>query len=1545
MFPLNPTPQDIFQARIFENPLVPVGPDPTPDESAALTAALLGYANRSCPDDFSSLTGFLDAYPTSSWSASLLTNLGLEYYNTGHYSKTMDVWRRAWELAHKATDVKGRAVANRAVGELAYMYGRLGRMTELEALLESVQDRIFSGRATEMICGARQGLWNMQTHPEISFRCGPLALYRIKLSVDPQNPGTELIQASESTREGFSLFELAELSSPLGLHFQMAFREKGAEFVVPSVVHLRVDHFAAIIRKEGDSYLLQDPTFGNDKWITKEALETEASGYFLVPHGELASGWRTVHLQEGGIVRGKGNVGPGPPPPGPCDPHTNPCDKPCKGMAVPRVHLLAVSLNINDEPVGYSPPLGPAVRFTVRYNQRDSVQPDPFPYSNFGPKWTFDWLSYLTDAPFDPNSDVFYYIMGGGTRTFTGFTGGSQTSEFQQFDQTRLTRTSPASYEMLSPDGARKIFSHSDGATGTSRKIFLTELIDRFGNSVTLTYDANLRITKITDAIKQDTTISYENPADSHKITKVTDPFGRFATFAYDDFNRLKTITDVSGMTSEFTYEGRFSDFITTLKTPYGVTSFTKSEAPDRRSLETVYPDGNKDRVEFRNQDLVGNPTGIPAAHHAGVDAIDFDPASSVPTGMATSNEFLQYRNTYYWSRIAYAEAPGDYTKAKIYHWLHTTDLAHAEGILESVKEPLEGRVWYDYAGQPEGLRGSIVAGKTNKPSHIGRVLDDGSSQLYSYEYNDFGNVTKMIDPVGRTFSFIYDADGIDLLETRQTRVGQNELLSQITYNDQHLPLTAKDAAGQVTTYTYNAEGQVATKTNARNETTTYNYNANGYLTSIDGPLGAGDTTTFTYDVIGRVKTKTDVSGYTLTFEYDNLDHLIKITFPDGTFDQFTYTLLDHTLVQDRAGRQTSFEYNSVRQMTRRTDPLNRATLFQWCKCGDLKGITDPMGRTTTWGHDVQGRVTHKQYVNGSRVTYRYEQTTGRPSQRIDEKFQVTQYHYHRDDTLSRQSYSNSFIPTPPVAFAYDANYNRLSSMTDITGTTRYSYIPISPTLMKGAGQLASVDGPQTDDIITYSYDELGRVVARGINGVTSSVVFDANSRVTSETNALGTFIHTYDGATRQRLSTSYPNGQTTTFSYLNNRRDRRLERITHTHGATPISEFSYGYDALFADRIGTWSQKSGTRDPILYTLAYDAADQLTNASETQSGSVMKLLAYTYDLAGNRSFEQINDTTSRYSYNALNELISAEGAGGVDVVYHWDAENRLADVVAGNQITQFTYDGLGRRVGIRQMANGAEVSNRLFVWCDNEICEVRTGGGRVLKRFFVQGMKVEEGPVKGNYYYTQDHLGSVRELTDSSGNVRARYSYEPFGRRTRLKGDLDGDPVDGDLDVDFGFAGMFWANELGLNLTKFRAYDPGIGRWLSKDPLKNAEVEEGINLFAYVQNNPVNLIDPLGLCCDDEKRAVFYDENALKRLLEIVKERLKEYAKAAAVACGIGLALGPAGFAACLAAAFAFQIAVINAKGEVENAIETVGKAESDLRRCLAKPCPSSCKP
>jgi RHS repeat-associated protein len=186
-------------------------------------------------------------------------------------------------------------------------------------------------------------------------------------------------------------------------------------------------------------------------------------------------------------------------------------------------------------------------------------------------------------------------------------------------------------------------------------------------------------------------------------------------------------------------------------------------------------------------------------------------------------------------------------------------------------------------------------------------------------------------------------------------------------------------------------------------------------------------------------------------------------------------------------------------------------------------------------------------------------------------------------------------------------------------------------------------------------------------------------------------------------------------------------------------------------------------------------------------------------------------------------------------------------VNAGNTRTEFAYDGESRLSAIRQLTNGTEVSFRRFVWCDN-ICEERDASGAVTtKRFWDQGVKIETGANAGSYFYTRDHLGSVCELTDITGVVRARYAYDPFGHRSRTGGSIE---------ADFSFAGLLFAPEARLLLARFRTYDPDLGRWLSRDPLNKAEEDQGPNLYAYVGNNPVNRIDPLGLraaCCEAEK--------------------------------------------------------------------------------------------
>src|SRR5205807_4953699 len=113
-------------------------------------------------------------------------------------------------------------------------------------------------------------------------------------------------------------------------------------------------------------------------------------------------------------------------------------------------------------------------------------------------------------------------------------------------------------------------------------------------------------------------------------------------------------------------------------------------------------------------------------------------------------------------------------------------------------------------------------------------------------------------------------------------------------------------------------------------------------------------------------------------------------------------------------------EYDPLRQLSKRTDPLHRVTLFQWCRCGSIKSLTDPMGRATSWLTDVQGRLIAKQYGDGSQVTYLYGNASGRLEQIIDETQQVTEFSYNRDNTLKAIAYANTAIPTPGVSYTYD---------------------------------------------------------------------------------------------------------------------------------------------------------------------------------------------------------------------------------------------------------------------------------------------------------------------------------------------------------------------------------------------------------------------------------------------------------------------------------------------------------------------------------------------
>jgi hypothetical protein len=178
-------------------------------------------------------------------------------------------------------------------------------------------------------------------------------------------------------------------------------------------------------------------------------------------------------------------------------------------------------------------------------------------------------------------------------------------------------------------------------------------------------------------------------------------------------------------------------------------------------------------------------------------------------------------------------------------------------------------------------------------------------------------------------------------------------------------------------------------------------------------------------------------------------------------------------------------------------------------------------------------------------------------------------------------------------------------------------------------------------------------VTVRAINGAANTVtwVFDALGRVTSEQNLLGTFTYTYDGVTTRLATVTYPNNQSSTYSYLPTNQDHRLQTIHHTYpGGATLSKFDYTYDAV--GNILTWRQQADST-AVLWRYGYDSADQLTAAvkeSTATPATVLQRYAYGYDRAGNRLFEQIDDQVVAASHDTLNRLLTHTPGGPLQFV-------------------------------------------------------------------------------------------------------------------------------------------------------------------------------------------------------------------------------------------------------------------------------------------------------
>ena len=462
--------------------------------------------------------------------------------------------------------------------------------------------------------------------------------------------------------------------------------------------------------------------------------------------------------------------------------------------------------------------------------------------------------------------------------------------------------------------------------------------------------------------------------------------------------------------------------------------------------------------------------------------------------------------------------------------------------------------------------------------------------------------------------------------------------------------------------------------------------------------------------------------------------------------------------------------------------------------------------------------------------------------------------------------------PTADVTFNYDPAYARLEAVLDGTGTTTYGYVPMNLSdTVYGDGAVGTErkvlpDGTTQLYSFSRAFDALGRVTSGPRQ---TSAHWDALGRLTNVASGLGIFGFGFEGKSGRLAQVDATlTGATavmrTGLAYQGAGTLRRLTGITHQTGADTnslgaLSQHGYGYDGL--GRLASWQRWIGAVQASAWTgILYDGDDQLKEVDDTASPAVA--FGYGYDLGGNRTAASRipvagGGVSRTWSANGLNQL-TAQTAGpenGAQFAYdddgnllgdgartyEWDAENRLVAVNYNNNGDRvaWSYDAFHRRVKQTDTTAAAGMVVHDLIWEGLSLVESRasqSGTPGEVRRYYGNGEeRLPAGGGVTRLYYTTDHLGSIRELVDATGAVRARYDYDPYGARTKLAGDLDS---------DFGFTGHYTHAASGLVLAPFRGYDPGTGRWLSRDPIGE---EGGMNLYGYVSNNPVNLWDPLGM--------------------------------------------------------------------------------------------------
>lgn len=1018
------------------------------------------------------------------------------------------------------------------------------------------------------------------------------------------------------------------------------------------------------------------------------------------------------------------------------------------------------------------------------------------------PKWAVNMVNmnlYVTDtplwydSPIGPSVEIrLSYNSQADSVKYNPF------GSFWQFNYgSYLSVGSTGTATIIMPDGRKDVYLQ-DGSGGYTMPYQVFNKLSKIAeNNFELTFpDGTVYVYKIPSGTALQDSF----------LVEIRDAYGQKLTIGYDASAHLTTITDAINRLTILTYNA--SGLVTQVTDPFGRNATFQYDA-DKNLVNITDMGGYWTKLSYDiNVYLTGIETGLgkwtfyiePSDNtQTYSDIIDYPyPESGGIMGpyhrMTITNpsggkeEYNSYScfNKYIspGEYIPYSSANNNSNAKSISYTCNSIgDISEISQIIYPASEYLN----FQYSGE-----GNI------------RAVTHSSGYYVQKTYNSMGRVKTFKNPKDTTTTMTYAANDVDLVKITNS-LGDITL----TYNNSHDVTSITDRLGNTANFSYNSYGQIASETNALGIVTNYNYDATHMLEKItkDGKT----IHSFTHDSIGRIRTHTDATGLSLTYDYNNLDDITKITYPDGKYASIVYSANFPHLRESityRSGQTVSYTYNNLRQLTKVINSEGGITTFDYDANGNMIKLTDTNGSVTTYDYDANNRLVKKTFADGKYETLEYNK--GLPYRLTKSDGSNIYYSYGNNFNLTKINYSG----TPDKNYSYD-DYYRLTSAKVSGVDVAYTYNANS---MVSAANTTYTGNISTKAERSFQYDAMGRMTGHALNGgQTMSYSYDSLDRLTGiQIDGANTYTYSYSGAGPLIRKLSRPNGSFTEYDY-----DAltRLTKLTNkTSSNTLINQYEYAYnsqDLRSSEKItNSTSIDSLNNESTAYS--YNNLNQLLTTTSPE-------MTLAYDTKGNMTQGYTPEgSTYSASYDANNRLNLIKNYDKTEITYIYGADDFI--------YYRYDKDQKGKTTPIAYVRNGGLLLGELdankkftrqYAWGAN------LGGG-------IGGLLnlKQDGQ---DYSYLYDGKGNVTALLDSSQNVVAEYTYDPFGNRISKTGTLD-QPIQ--------FSTKPYDEKTGLSYYGYRFYSPTLGRWLTRDPLGEAG---GMNLYGFVRNNPVNYIDPDGL--------------------------------------------------------------------------------------------------